>query len=41
MGHALIFRQTGPNKPLHEGSVHHTTSVRKCLLRSDVMYAEF
>lgn len=39
MGSGLVFRHTGPNSPLHEGSVHNTTDIRKCLLRSDVMYS--
>jgi len=40
MGTALVFRQTGESRPLHEGSVHRSADLRKCLMRSDVMYAE-
>jgi len=39
-GSALFFRQTGNSKPLHEGSIHHSPGLKKCLIRSDVMYSE-
>jgi len=37
-GSALLFRHTGINSPLHEGSAHHTKGMRKYVLRTDVMY---
>jgi len=37
-GSALVFRHTGGDSPLHEGSPHHTPGMRKYVLRSDVMY---
>jgi hypothetical protein len=40
MGSALVFRHTGVNQPLHEGSVHHSPGIKKCLIRSDIMYSE-
>eukprot|EP01112_Ceratiomyxa_fruticulosa_P005805 TRINITY_DN1664_c0_g1_i1.p1 TRINITY_DN1664_c0_g1~~TRINITY_DN1664_c0_g1_i1.p1 ORF type:complete len:349 (+),score=83.07 TRINITY_DN1664_c0_g1_i1:128-1048(+) len=38
-GTALVFRHTGVNSPLHEGSPHHSIGMRKYVLRSDVMYS--
>eukprot|EP01113_Clastostelium_recurvatum_P036826 TRINITY_DN5310_c0_g1_i2.p1 TRINITY_DN5310_c0_g1~~TRINITY_DN5310_c0_g1_i2.p1 ORF type:complete len:291 (+),score=67.72 TRINITY_DN5310_c0_g1_i2:63-935(+) len=40
MGSALVFRQTGPSRPLHEGSVHRSEGMKKCLVRSDIMYTK-
>eukprot|EP01113_Clastostelium_recurvatum_P007541 TRINITY_DN1351_c0_g1_i2.p1 TRINITY_DN1351_c0_g1~~TRINITY_DN1351_c0_g1_i2.p1 ORF type:complete len:307 (-),score=59.79 TRINITY_DN1351_c0_g1_i2:67-849(-) len=37
-GSVLVFRHTGANSPLHEGSPHHTQGMHKYALRSDVMY---
>jgi len=38
MGTALIFRHTGKNSPVHEGSPHLSEGKRKYVLRSDIMY---
>jgi len=37
-GSALLFRHSGVNSPLHEGSAHKTPGMRKYVLRTDVMY---
>jgi len=38
LGSAVLFRHTGSNSPLHEGSPHHSKGMKKYVLRSDIMY---
>lgn len=38
VGSALLFRHSGVNSPLHEGSPHRSPGMRKYVLRTDVMY---
>eukprot|EP01103_Thecamoeba_quadrilineata_P004610 TRINITY_DN14348_c0_g1_i1.p1 TRINITY_DN14348_c0_g1~~TRINITY_DN14348_c0_g1_i1.p1 ORF type:complete len:256 (+),score=34.73 TRINITY_DN14348_c0_g1_i1:47-769(+) len=37
-GTALLFRHTGLQSPLHEGTEHRSPNMKKYVLRSDIMY---